>query len=205
MKKIYYLFVLIVLFIACNSQEDNQLKKKEPEYPHIIDSLGLQKYYDDTKWTLYLLVADKEPSYSDCSHITLFDTFVYYSSLDLKFDSIYINDTGKLMLYFQFFLNDSTPINNWKFRASVNYTTGMEYDLKDSLNATQKITIRYLYKDEAISSIGHLDMDKAYIDTTSEREINPLQPYVIEFLNNNKKTLHPWLYKEAVKRGVIKE
>ncbi len=37
------------------------------------------------------------------------------------------------------------------------------------------------------------------------REVNPLQPEVIDYIKKNKDKLDPWFRQEAIKRGVITE
>lgn len=200
-----------ILLLSCNlTSNQNKYEPKKPisDYPEIIDSLGLHQLYDSTKWQLYLLVALDTPKYDDKydqgEHI--FDSTISYAKLELRFDSLYIDDTGCVKLYFEFYINDTQSINPWDIRGMKGYYNGMEYNLKNSSD-----TIHFIYLDKfrsyGFGKWGYYITNKSMIDidTTIIKTIYPLQPDVIEYLNKHKNEIHPWLYREGVKRGVIKE
>lgn len=205
-------YIIIAIFVAlsiasCNSnQKENRYEvsnknSNQSEYPAIVDSLDLQKLYDDTKWRMYLLVCDDTPTLRNGKY--LFYPPKTFGALDLKFDSLWQrNDT--VALYFDFYVNDTLSL--FKIRKSlyprylkVDYYNGMMFSKKtDSLN------ICYVsnHGDYSWWCIGSLN--PKYYDTTSVRNIKPLQPYVIKYIQENRNQLNPWFRKEVEKRGIIK-
>lgn len=180
----------LVLFSSCtNSQENGR-------YPQIVDSLQLQTQYDKTKWHLYLLHCDDTPKNINGTY--LFKDAKPFSAYELRFDSLVCHD-DTTEYYFDFYLNDTLAINCVNFR-------NMKNDLDNGLIFVNGIDSPLCYTfncKDATKSIC-LTESPAYFDTTTNRFAKPLQPDVVAFLNKNRQSLHPWLYSESVRRGVVK-
>ena len=234
MKKLFYfdicLLLCICLFCSCNIIEstDNasvalsdtskmSVRTTKPPsinyregYPRIIDSLNLQELYDSTKWYLYVYHSMSNPmiiDYNDGSKTPLNYNFC---SLELRFHSVEVfNDTTKI--YFYFYVNDSTVLN------IENFSSNKLKHLRDYSSLEPYINGRmfskyldskhvcYLIKGTNFGYICVSPLPRLPEDTVIYRIYQPLQPDVIVFINENKEKLHPWFYKEAVRRGVIKE
>jgi len=228
MKYLLCYAIGIICILSCsdnqrsNNAETNIIEQQESndkkyfKYPDIIDSLGLHKLYDNTKWQLYLLKALDTPKYFNEYAYTeseiqgyIFDSLVSYSNIELRLDSLSIDSTeGVIKMYFEFFLNDTLALNPVNFDNYLGGYEGMEYKFNNDSDTTWLCYIsKYAYfsiTKECFfwtkNSTRHTNKD-----TITNRYINPLQPDVIEYLNKHKHEIHPWLYNEGVKRGVIKE
>lgn len=184
-------------------------------YPKIIDSLQLRELYDSTKWYLYLLHCGEHPQMIntyDGSKTPLNFTF---NELELRFDTFqHYYDTIKL--YFWFYVNDTTTLNLDNFSYYLGDTISSKddnyYRLEEYINGrmyynSKEPHVCYLAKESgfAYGCIAFSLNSNANKDSTFRRRMNPLQPEVVRYINEHKDELHPWFYREAIKRGVIKE
>ncbi|MBX9448838.1 MAG: hypothetical protein KL787_03605 [Taibaiella sp.] len=184
-------------------------------YPKIIDSLQLRELYDSTKWYLYLLHCGETPKMINTYDGTKTPLNFTFSELDLRFDTLEVsNETVKI--YFWFYVNDTTVLNLDYFSYYLGDTISSKddnyYRLEEYINGrmyynSKNLDICYLTKG---STIGYFCISSWFngretIDSMLNRRVNPLQPEVIKYINEHKRELHPWFYREAVKRGVIKE
>lgn len=194
----YLIILLIAVLLSCsNATNEDTSKKKTNEYPVIVDSLGVQHLYDKTKWTVYIAKCTDTPKAENGQYIL--NPAKGFGSYELKFDSLVIRrDT--LSFYFDFYENDTNVISVINYREMANsYVNGlMFYENMDSFEICYVSNHSYFIWD----CIG-VDSEEIY-DTTTHRYLKPLQPEVIQYINDNKKDLHPWFYNEAKKRGVIK-
>lgn len=205
--KLTIIATLLIVITACNSANTrkekkvaNTIPKQEIGYPKIVDSLGVQELYDKTKWQMYLLKCDDTPKLENDSF--LFTPPKSFASLDLKFDSLWQRNDS-IAFYFDFYVNDTQSVLELMNKRSLkkDFCNGMLfYKGMDSLlfcyvsNHTDVISIYWTGP-----------VPKQYYDTTTNRTVKPLQPKVAKYINENKSELNPWFYKEAIKRGVIKE
>lgn len=194
------LAITFAMLISCSNSSisEDDTSKPTREYPPIVDSLEVHQLYDETKWTVYLVNCMDTPNTEDGQYIL--NPAQGFGSYELKFDSLVVRrDT--LSFYFDFYENDTNVVSVFKYREMMgNYTNGlMFYDNMDSFAICY--TFNYgSYPYWCVSTIS-----KEIYDTTTRRDLKPLQPEVIQYINDNKKDLHPWFYNEAKKRGVIKK
>ncbi|MBX9448837.1 MAG: hypothetical protein KL787_03600 [Taibaiella sp.] len=169
-------------------------------YPKIIDSLQLRELYDSTRWYLYLLHTGEKPIMLDSESDKKIQLNVTFNSLELRFDTLEVfKDT--LKLYFCFYVNDTLALDMENFYGLEEPINGrMYFDSKDPYFCYMRKGSSIEYSCTKLESRNSVTIDKQY-----NRRINPLQPEIIQYINKHKDELHPWFYREAVKRGVIKE
>lgn len=168
-----------------NANSDKKEHNLSDRYPGIVDSLGLQHLYDETKWTLYCIYSDV-PLYQKDSNNLLAET---YGMRDLKFEKLQVEgDTVGLVFYF-----DPTEHREKQpyLRPNVNEVCGAIY-----IGRTDTIAayIGYGFR-------GTMQVSGDKINTPN-RYVKPLQPEVASFIKINKDRINPWFRKEALKRGV---
>jgi len=204
MYAIKIIFIAALLFAAaCNSnKKENDQSRSQPyaAYPAIVESLGVQQQYDQTKWQLYLLKCDDTPRLGESGEDVL-NPPRSFGSLALKFDSLWHrNDTTAF--YFDFYVNDTQSLLSlagYRYLKHGYYSGMLFYKGQDSL------TVCYVSNHSSFPYDCIKSLSQKIYDTTTYKLVKPLQPEVIQYINKNKEQLHPWFYQEAKKRGVIKE
>lgn len=187
--------ILSLLLFACKIKNSDENDSYLPKYPLIIDSLKVSELFDETKWNIYLLYCMDTPRAN--SGTPILENRIVYGNLDLKFDSISVSiDTFRF--YFDFYVNDTLALNVFTFRDLKGYANGMMF--YSNMSPYKKC---YVYN-HSEWSWGCIEVDsKEIYDTITKRQLKPLQPDVIKYLNKHQQELNPWLLKEAKKRGVI--
>jgi len=185
-----YLLSMIILMYACDqSASNNDLIKndsliKAGSYPSIIDSLGVQKLYDKTKWTLYCIYSDDSCILKENLVTGEVKTF---GSLELKFKKIKLmRDT--IEIYFDFYYNDIVRCDINSLKDYKHLATGMGYKTgSDSiLYYISSSTLQYFWE-----------------KGPGSRYENPLQPDVLRFIQTNNEKLNPWFREAARQRRII--
>jgi hypothetical protein len=187
------LLVCLCLFLfSCKTEgkKDESPVLSKSEYPRIIDSLGFKDLYNETKWLMYCYQCD------DTLKIMKYDTlkdFVTFGTLELKFDEVDKYKDSGFDIRFNFYYK-GIPCTSENIQSSPIW--GMVYANK----AGKKVYY-----------IAHGDVMNYMKDSCApgrpcpSRFVNPLQPEVVRYINDNRKKLNPWFYREAKKRGVLKE
>jgi hypothetical protein len=183
MKK-YIIYFIAFIFLSCNNLD---IKKNTVinEYPISISDKKLEPHYNKTKWMLYCLNCDKQCILSEI--VPIKDT-TYFGFLDLKFSDIeYLHDTIGIRM--GFYYNDT---------------------IKCDINTVYHLShfkTRAFFKKSPDSLIYFRDDSNGFVfinyENSRDREVNPLQPDVINFIKNNKEKLNPWFRGEARRRKVI--
>jgi hypothetical protein len=180
--------VVFIVALCCCSENNNHTHNaqvNQSEYPAIVDSLGLQKQYDETKWRMYCNYCDKKVFINPLYGIK--DTFTF-GQMPLKYWSF--NQIGKdtIELLFSYMYRDTIPCN-------YNYVHGI--GICGIAYSIAKDTLLYFRGEEVFRISVWCDVP------CNERLVNPLQPEVIKYITDNKNKLNPWFYKEAIKRGLL--
>jgi|GEM_PF-1495439 len=195
---VYPVLLLFIasLFICCNTNSPgktavpNHTDKKEDLYPPEVVKLGLQKEYDNTKWTLYCIHCDDTCRFADSLHMP--DTLTF-ASLDLQ---LYTINRGYLMgrtveLDFYFYYGDIKC--NLKTMRNKEIAHGIIYQ------ADTGYVISY-----ASLSRQHDFREERHPSKLATRYLEPLQPDVVRYIQQNEAKLNPWFRNEAIKRKVLK-
>lgn len=177
------IFLGTLLFItACkNSEREKELTNDlKSEYPRIVDSLGVQNLYNKTKWNLYCLYCDDTIIVKNKAGLETF------ASKELKFDTLILSgDSLEINLKFQCGELPCDEMMKNDVLAGIVYRYGTDSILCYSSNST----LRYLWVQSPVSAKSRL--------------VDPLQPDVIKYINDNRTKLNTWFYNEAVRRGVL--
>jgi hypothetical protein len=188
------IILLTCLCIACSCKTESP-KDEAPvvlsksEYPRIIDSLRLNELYNETKWLMYCYQCD------DTLKIIKSDTLkdlVTFGMLELKFDTVDVYDT-MFDIRFNFYYK-GIPCTGENIRSSPIW--GMVY-----AHPTGK-KLNYVVQS---GNMNYMRDSCAPKGPCRSRFVNPLQPEVVKYINDNKAKLNPWFYNEAKKRGVLKD
>lgn len=178
-----------VLLMACNVKEsgkknfnDDSLEKKD-KYPAEIFRKGLEKCYNNAKWTMYCIYCDDT---CDFAKNTGLNEKITFASLDLKLKEVeQFNDTTEIQL--SFFYKDSIECTFPKIH-NQNIVSGMGFKHNcDSI---------YYYTSNNASN-------RFWTNDPKNRYGKPLQPEVILYIKNNSEKLSPWFLNEARERGVL--
>jgi hypothetical protein len=189
----YLYFVTLALIISCGIKNEKVQEKSneqnakiiEKGYPKTITDLGIESWYDKSKWALYCMYCDDTVKFEPNTKIKELVTF---ASLDLRLDGVkQFNDTTELRFYFYY--NDTLKCD-YKIFKNLLIATGTGF-IKGS------DSIRY-YTAEGYG------LTKFWEHGDQSPIGNPLQPEVINFINNNKDKLNSWFRNEAIRRGVLK-
>lgn len=162
---------------------------RDKNYPIEIIGLRLQDKYDEAKWRLYCIHSDDTLKYWDTNKpkgITFGELPMKFDNLEMLNDSVIINfvfrdDSSELDRYVVGNFIVWGVVFNGNNNQVVCYTTagGLKY---------------YMHK-----------CTKVPDEKCNLREVKPLQPEVINYIQNNKAKIDPWFRREAIKRGVINE
>lgn len=149
----------------------------------VADSLGIENLLNDAKWRLYCIYCDKKLKLDNTP-----DTLIELGTLPLNFELLGIRgDTIDIWLYFYFLGKPCV----WP-HVKEGFSEGCGY-----LNSSDSM-IYY------IESCGLHVNTECYDPKCPLRTVNPLQPEVISYINQNKTKINPWFLNEALKRRVIK-
>lgn len=181
----------LLLSISCTNAEERVAESYENNYPDIIVQEHAEELYDDLKWRLYCIRCDIEvPHLNELINIKDSTDRITFGMLPLKLNYYGIAPTlpGKKMS-FTFYYHDK-PLGEYS-ELTNGYMGGVFDEEKDSLMYISTSTNYYKLN----SCIDTLDC--------RYRDVKPLQPEVITYIQNNKNKLAPWFRNEAIKRGVI--
>ena len=188
----YSLFIGIGLLLSCgnnynNTNEEishnNEKAGAEVNYQKIIDSLGAGKFYNETKWLMYCIHCDVLPEWREpYSHLIKRPC----SFLDLKPWRVEKKDSI-IKIWCDFYYNDTLSYN---INTVENYPVildGVEFNVNSG-------------RHKFLSGTG------SFVEVNPvSRYDNELQNDVVQFINQNKDSLHPWFRNEAKNRGVLKD
>jgi len=176
MKQIF-LFALILGSCTPNSVNRNTIDK----YPHLIDSLHLQSEYDSAKWRFYCIFCDDTLVIRTPRRITN-KTF---GQLDLKFEEL-DKQNDSIILYFHFYFQGEACSPEFAdFKHDKPFTNGIVF--------VDKAFVAYTFAGSMFWSSGE-----------NKRFKDPLQPEVINYINNNKNGLDRWFRETAIQKKIIK-
>lgn len=181
----------LLLSTSCTNAEERVTESYENNYPDIIVQENAEELYDDFIWMIYCMKCDRAVPYlNDVLGITDSSDKITYGMLPLKFVDYakYPSIYGDYM-EFHFYHNGKSIYDYHEFAPS--YIAGVFNEQNDSLMF--------------LASSTHLSKLRTCEDTLNctYREVKPLQPDVITYIQNNKNKLAPWFRNEAIKRGVI--
>ena len=193
-KEMKYLYLGIFAFMtSCGTSKQKEVEKSnghtakiiQETYPNKIKDLGLESWYDKSKWALYCMYCNDTVKFEPDTEIKELVTF---SSLDLELEGVkQFKDTTELKFYF--FYNDTLKCD-YKVLKNLLIATGTGFVKGND-------SIRYY------TAEGH-GVTKFWERGDRSPIANPLQPEVINYIINNKDKLTPWFRYEAVRRGILK-
>jgi hypothetical protein len=189
--KIYLSLLVCCIFLSCDvkSQSKEVVNTSVPTFPEEITRLNLQRQYDNTRWALYCIHCDQSVQFLPTSSIHEQLTF---GELPIKFDHLEVRgDTVEIDCYFYY---KDRPLNVRIIRREP-YWGAVFVNNPDSIVLySSTSSLRYEYR--------------KCLDPTVPcryREVNPLQPEVVDYIKKNKGKIDPWFRNEAIKRGVIND
>jgi hypothetical protein len=177
--------LLAILSISIVSCKNGHVKNKPLNVgnPRIIDSLGLNKYYDNARWLMYCKYCDEK--------VVCLNDSITLGEATIVGNEVHLVSKDTLELGFDFISKDSAScIGHYDKEQAI---IGVAYNIEnDSL-------IYFL-------GAGVTKRFKVWCDTIpcNNRLVLPLQPEVIAYIKKNRDKLDPWFRDEAIKRGVIK-
>ncbi len=210
----YLLFLLLPLTLTnCNGQiqKDNtgqivNVSKvlESNSYPEEIKKMGLEELYNISKWYMYCIHCDtriidlKEAllwqagdsaEHIDPNNPQLDNTTL--GMLPLSFDNLVIKgDTVEMHFYFYY---KGKKVNE-KLVHNLPYWGTVFWGRSDTIRCYS-----------SRSDVAYFMKECKDLSNCNVREVNPLQPEVIDYIKRNKDKIDPWFRKEAIKRGVITE
>lgn len=179
----------LCIFSSCNSSKSTKISNEsEDYYPRVIDSLGLNKIYDKTKWLMYCYQCDDtlifQKKWKDSNK-------VYFGFLKLNFEGIKIHQE-QLEVNFSFIYKEKNT-NDDLVRNSAIRGIVFKYG-----------TDSVLYYSMGTDALTYLRDSCPDLQKCRSRFVDPLQPEVTKFINDHKTELDPWFYKMAQKKGILK-
>lgn len=175
----YILPIIFISIISCN----NKKVPKTLNHPQISKN-KFEDLKDETKWRLFCINCDKVCILSE--RVQIKDT-VDYGSLNVKFEKLNIlNDTIEISM--DFYYNDTIKcdINTvWHFDI---LASGLAFNLNSD-------SVLYFLTKTTAGRMSDVD--------SNNRDRDPLQPDVINYIKNNRQKLNPWFREEAKRRKVI--
>lgn len=186
MKPLRYLIGALLLLAGCrNNNGDNC----HTCYPKRVDSLGIQKLYDETKWHLYCYYCDDTAGYNSYTNEK-----ITYGTLELLFDTCEVRkDTVLITFRFNFPRKNVVKYNDVSNKRFSHYDyCGVVY-IHDTIYAFYGHTFNGIYRE--------FRNPESY----KSKYFNPLQPDVLRYINLHKNDINPWFRAEAIKRGVLND
>jgi hypothetical protein len=191
-----YIPFLFLLFISC-SRESKPLSSndtptrtsvivKDDDYPNEIKKLGLEYFYDKTKWTFYCQYCDEKLNLN--KELFTKDTVITFGMLPLIFYKVQVQNDS-VEIGFSFYFNNK-PVTEQQYNKSM--FLSIMYNV-------EKDTVIY-YRESRFFTRVSCDPDQE----CRSRVIKPLQPEVIKYILENREKLNPWFRNESIKQGVIK-
>ncbi len=192
------LCLLLTILIITNCSDNKSF------YPDIITKNRLEKEYNIAKWLIYS--SNYHNDTIACELIEKDSSFVY-SNLNIVscalnlFDLTIKEDT--IEMNFSFFLKDSTEICNILEGCEINRIVFIKGD-----SLAYRLNCGFSYNSEVLEfqrklELGIIDYNKHECFGCYPMEIEKIR--FKEFLQKTKHKLNPWLKKEAIKRGVLKD
>jgi hypothetical protein len=104
LSTIIFIACLFIVSFSCKMGTKREDPKERPksEYPRIIDSLGLNKLYNETKWLMYCYQCDDTLEAVDSS---ILGDSITYGMLELRFDTIRDYEDNGIEIDFDFYYN----------------------------------------------------------------------------------------------------
>lgn len=165
-------------------------------YPIEIENLGLQKQYDNSKWSLYCIfcdwLVDPVKKVSGNYVVVPNEKKITYGQLDLCFDEVRIkNDTIEITFSFLYDGKKVTSLN---------------------VNKPPYQGTVFIGNSDVISMYipGGVDMQYIWVhcpdkNDCTDRRAKPLQPEVKRYIQENKTKINSWFKDQALKKGVFKK
>lgn len=196
MKNLIVILIGSFLLVNCTNQKNESSENRNikdtivyhSDKTKFIDSLGLTKQFNKTKWFLYSRYCDEKVQFTKESLI--YDTSITFASLDLKFDT--------LILY-----KDTCEINFRFYYKNLLCDHRLIYNYQVLWGAVFKIPSDSILKFSGRSSARYFSFHSA--NPLKSRYENFAHPDVIKYVNANKSKLNPWFLAEAEQRGLIKK
>lgn len=160
----------------------------DKNYPVEIVALHLQDKYDEAKWLLYCIHSDDKLKYWDSKTVSE-KTF---GELPLKFDMLEIL-SDSVAINFRFY-DKGVELNGSVIENYLLWGVVFKAESNKTLCYTTTGGFKYL-----MNYCSKVPDEKCNL-----REVNPLQPEVINYIQTNKDKNNPWFRQEAIRRGVIK-
>jgi hypothetical protein len=186
MMKHLLLFFAIFFAACCNNQKEKDSKKKSQleqcsEYPTEVDSLHVRDLYDSARWYIYTYSCDR---ICNCINDSLKD--VSLGELQLKFNNLKLmHDT--LEINYDFICNDD-PLLPRDMKLNQPLLTGIGFDIKER---------KKIYMGSPSGFSIKIKGEKSRFET-------PLQPAVLDYLEEHRSSLNECFRILAEKKGVLK-
>lgn len=183
----YYFILAILIVVSCKPETREETNVNA--YPSVIDSLGLQKAYDDLRWDMYrLYCSDTFIPIQDVKRDTGQHVGLILASLPLNIYSVkFKHDTLLLKLVFT---HQDTLIHNYD-KSSGEHK--LVYGGAISTTGDSLLCYYYYFFNDPY-------FDKKYLITEKYFQSKDDSIFKV-FLKQNKKKLDPWFLSEARKRG----
>lgn len=189
MMKFLLYFIVFSCCISCKNTHKPQtlsneaidsllLDKFTNGYPAEIKRLGLQKYFDETKWRMYCILCDKQLELVDDS--ILKDSVITYGMLPIRFDNANKSRVNA-DIYCTFCLSTQREIPTRGFDSD-----GSIYGI--IYNRLQDTIISY---DDGFSLMNVYCPKSSESICKGNRYVHPLQPEVIKYIRENERKIHP--------------
>ncbi|HTN44832.1 MAG TPA: hypothetical protein VL098_00690 [Flavipsychrobacter sp.] len=158
----------------------------DDEYPNEIKKLGLEYFYDKTKWTFYCQYCDERLNLG--KEQSTKDAVITFGMLPLIFDEVQVqNDSVEIGFSFYF---KGKPVTEQQYNKSMLFS--IMYNV-------EKDTVTYYRESRFFTRVCCNPGQEC-----RSRLIKPLQPEVIKYIYENREKLNRWFRDEAIKQGVIK-
>lgn len=183
----YVLFILVFLFISCDNKENSITKvgvenSLELEYPRIIDSLNLEKHYDEAKWILYSYHAQDSCLFPIAIESEKNEQPKSFSEKGLKFlDVRQKKDT--IEIYFDFTFKEDIPCRLFDKDFTVD---GAAFLINDPDS--------FLYLTKGLNG-------NAIPQNPKEFKESLIDSSLINFVKQNYNSVNPWYREEGNLRG----
>lgn len=182
--------MLLVLIFSCYNRQDNGVKNlnvktdSTKKYPAEILSNNLENKYDEAKWRLYCMNCDITCRFYPFLNIADTPTL---GTLPSRFESVNIfNDTVEIK--FRFYYKDSLECDASICANCSSIKTGVGFSKLSN---------------DPIYYIDDTNVPRFMKYDSLAREINPLQPEVKKYIQDNFESLNEWFREEVIKRNVL--
>jgi hypothetical protein len=182
----YHFFIIALMLGSCNSNQQNtkpQENKSQSDkcfnYPQIVDSLQLKDFYDSARWYIYTLQCDEKylPKDDTAKSMAFGELPLRFANLNIRHDTLDINFD---------FMDRQQPILFGMNRNYKSIIAGVGFNIK-------------LKSKIYMSFDGGTQSEKG--DPTS-RYVNPMQPEVIKYIQENWDKLNECFRELAERKGI---